>query len=97
MLNSLININSEKETEYPISFKHKNICLRCGKENCLELFDIYNNKQIQDIHAYKEIICKNCKTKFTIQWEADETGEMKPSAVGNEVKINFIKENINGR
>ena len=92
MLNSIIRLrDTDSKTEYPIYFKDRNLCLECGGKDCLELINVYGDKQSSDIHAYKEIVCSKCNAKFTIKWEPDENGDMKPYAVGNETKLEFIK------
>lgn len=97
MLNSLINLNNDNEPHYAIYFKGVNKCIHCGEECCLELIDIYGNKQqATDIYPYKEIVCNKCHSRFSIQWEIDENNEVAYYAIGNYIKKDFVKEIENG-
>lgn len=96
MLNSILQLRDDKTEEYPIYYRHKNICLSCGSEGSLKLINIYGDEQKSDIHSFKEIICSKCNAKFSIIWEPDENGKMRPSAIGDNIKLDFVKEVMKG-
>jgi hypothetical protein len=105
MLNIGVNINVDlKETQYPIYFEKRNICVHCGAEGTLTFVDKFGKETNKEIYPFDHIKCKKCNATYSILWQRDESNNnrMYPTAVDhsinkeflNTIKYPFIKDKL---
>ena len=91
-LSAKLNLTAEvKKTTYPITFDRKNVCVHCGAEGSLIFVDKFGRETNKEIHPFDHMKCRNCGRNYSILWKRDEeTGKVYPSAVGMELKQEFL-------
>lgn len=71
-----------KKAKFPVYFKNKNICVHCGANGSLMFINILGKPSKADsIEAFDHMKCSACGRVYSILWEPDDEGNMKPSAV----------------
>ena len=84
----MFNVNVDiklKETHYPIRF-NSNLCVKCGKENTLEMVDIFGKPCKSELHPFDHIRCNCCGAIYSILWEKDDDGHMAPYPTDPSIK-----------
>ena len=105
MLNLDVNVGVEVRTiRVPYTFTRDNICSACGTEGSLAVVNIFGKEErTLDIHPMDYIRCRNCGFNYSIRWDPDEEGKMRPVPINRSIKAEFnnlldykrIKENGN--
>ena len=67
--------------KYPVYFEHKNICIHCGAEGSLVFVDRFGREYDKELEVFEHIKCKRCNRIYSIRWDRDAEGVMKPSAI----------------
>lgn len=66
---------------YPVYFEHRNVCVHCGAEGTLVFTDKFGNEFVKELGIFEHIKCTRCKRIYSIRWDRDNDGVMKPSAI----------------
>lgn len=94
MLNFKVTIDvgvETKNTQYPIVFDRRNVCIHCGAENTLIFVDKFGKETRKEIHPFDHIKCTKCGRNYSISWQKDiENGKMYPTAVERGIKQEFM-------
>lgn len=98
MLGLNMNVDIDvKHAIFPVYFKNKNICIHCGSNKSLIFVNAFGKKvHNNSVDTFSHLKCTNCGRTYSILWEPDDEGTMKPSAVEYNVGkefMNFIKPN----
>ena len=78
-----------KKIKYPIYFEHRNICSHCGTEGSLVFVDRFGNTYTKELSVFEHIKCKNCGRIYSIRWDRNSNGDMKPSATDFSINTQF--------
>ena len=78
-----------QKIKYPVYFEHRNVCVHCGARNSLVFVDRFGNETTKETAAFEHIKCKRCKRIYSIRWDRDECGNMRPSAVDFSIVTQF--------
>ncbi len=91
MLNLNVDVNiTAKRSIMPIYFINKNECCSCGAIGALKFIDIFGREVNNvEIHPFDHIKCSNCNRLYSIEWRANEEGELKPIARDPSIKLDF--------
>ena len=75
---------------FPVYFKHKDICIHCGAEDCITLIDIFGNN-INTFNMYTVVyaVCNRCHRMYKLKWEPNENGEYEASVTDNSVALQY--------
>ena len=92
MLNLNVNVDVDlNRTKLPIFFDGKNECVVCGEVGTLDFIDKFGNRHNDEIRAFDHIMCRKCKTIYSILWQRlkDNPAKMYPSAVEPNIGKDF--------
>jgi ribosomal protein L37E len=102
-LNKMFNVSLEiKHAEFPLYFKHRNVCIHCGAEESLVFIDKFGKESTKEIAPFDHIRCKRCGRIYSMKWEPDEKDHSiyRPSAVEFDIKRdlkNMMNANVRHR
>jgi hypothetical protein len=90
MLNLGFDIDVDiKKVHCPFHFEKVNECVHCGGKDTLIFIDKFGHQSRKEINAFDHIKCTKCGHSYSMKWEPDENGDMKPSAVELDIKRQF--------
>ena len=78
-----------KKIKYPVYFEHRNICVHFSAEGSLVFVDKFGNEFIKELGIFEHIKCTRCKRIYSIRWDRDQYGTMKPSAIDFSIANQF--------
>ncbi len=75
--------------KYPVYFEHRNTCIHCGAEGNLVFVDRFDNEYTRELGIFEYIKCKRCGRIYSIKWDRDREGRLKPSATDFSITAQF--------